>query len=80
MLTSKMATKPVAAPPTADLRRTFETAIAQMQRNPQARSQTPIFVRKQTTLPDDSAAEKRALTTAARALAELWNISPHLIR
>jgi len=80
MLISEMATNPVPAPPADDLRRTFETAIAQMQRSPQSRSKTPIFVRKQRTLPDDSAAEKRALTTAARALAQLWNISPNLIR
>jgi hypothetical protein len=79
---SKMAVNPVSAPPTDALRRTFETAIAQMQESPQSvsPSQTPIFVRKQTTIPDDSASKKRALTAAARALAQLWNISPSLIR
>ena len=79
---SKMAVNPVSAPPTDALRRTFESAIAQMQQNTQSLrpSQTPIFVRKQTTMADESGSEKRALTAAARALAQLWNISPSLIR
>jgi hypothetical protein len=79
---SKMAAKCVSAPPADDLRRTFESAIAQMQQAPLplSPSQTPIFVRRQRMMPDDSAAEKRALTAAARALAQLWNISPSLIR
>jgi len=92
MPTSKMAVNPVPAQSADDLRRTFETAIAQIQQNhvrpgqlqpaPKSlsRSKTPIFVRKQAAVPDDAAAEKRALTTAARALAQLWNISPTLIR
>ena len=79
---SKIAVNPVPAPPADDLRRTFETAIAQVQKTGKSlsRSQTPIFVRKPAGVPDDAAAEKRALTTAARALAQLWNISPNLIR
>jgi hypothetical protein len=81
---SKMAAKCVSAPPADDLRRTFESAIAQMQQAPLplSPSQTPIFVRRQRMMPNDSAAEneKRALTAAARALAQLWNISPSLIR
>ena len=78
----KVAANPESAPPTDTLRRTFETAIAQMQQGPPTLrpSQTPIFVRKQTTIPDESASEKRALTAAARALAQLWNISPRLVR
>jgi hypothetical protein len=81
MTMSKMAVNPVSAPPADDLRRTFETAFAQIQQGPQSltRSQRPIFVRKHAT-PDGPAAEKQALTTAARALAQLWNISPTLIR
>ena len=67
---SKTEISPVSAPADA-LRRTFETAIAQMQQGTQSLSpsQTPIFVRKQTTMPDESATEQRALTTAARARA-----------
>ena len=81
MATSRIVTRPISAPPAEALRRTFETAIAQVQPGKAARpSQTPIFVRKQVTVPDDAAAEKRALTEAARALAQLWNISPTLIR
>lgn len=82
MTMSKMAVNPVSAPPADDLRRAFETAIAQIQRGPQSltRSQRPIYVRKQAVTQDAPAAEKQALTTAARALAQLWNISPALIR
>lgn len=82
MLRSKKEANPVIAPPADALRRTFESAIAQMQQRAQypSPSQTPILVRKQTPIVDDSASEKRALTAAARALAQLWNISPSLIR
>jgi hypothetical protein len=81
MSASRMA-NPIPAPPAADLRRTFESAIAQIQQGakPLSRSQTPIFVRKQAVMPKAPDAEKRALTEAARALAQLWNISPTLIR
>ena len=70
------------AQPAADLRRTFESAIAQVQQGakPMSRSKMPIFVRKQAVTPTGPDAEKRALTDAARALAQLWNISPTLIR
>ena len=79
---SKISVNPISTLPRDTLRRTFETAIAQMQQGTQSLnpSQTPIFVRKQTTMPDESACEKRALTAAARALAQLWNISPSRIR
>ena len=81
MSVSKMAnTSP--SQPAADLRRTFESAIAQIQpgAKPLSRSKTPIFVRNQAMTPKGPDAEKRALTEAARALAQLWNISPTLIR
>jgi hypothetical protein len=78
---SKLETKTVTAPPADDLRRTFATALSQIQPSgkPLRRSQTPIFVRKNTTSLDGPAVEKQALTTAARALAQLWNIKPTLI-
>jgi hypothetical protein len=79
---SNIATTPIPAPQAHDLRRTFETALAQIQRSaePRSRSRTPIYVRKQATLPDGQAAEKQALTEAARALAQLWNIRPAHVR
>jgi hypothetical protein len=82
MATSRMAMRSISVQPAAALRRTFESAIAQVQQpGKSARpSQTPIFVRRRVTAPDDAVAEKRALTEAARALAQLWNISPNLIR
>jgi len=81
MSVSRMA-NPIPAQPAADLRRTFESAIAEVQRGakPLSPSKTPIFVRKQAFMPKGADAEKRALTEAARALAQLWNISPTLIR
>jgi hypothetical protein len=79
---SNIATKPIPAPQAHDLRRTFETALAQIQHSgePRGRSKTPIAVRKNAIVLDAQAAEKRALTDAARALAQLWNISPALVR
>ncbi len=81
MSVSRMANTTTARP-AADLRRTFESAIAQVQHGaqPLCRSKMPIFVRKQAVMPTGPDAEKRALTEAARALAQLWNISPTLIR
>ena len=77
-----MSKKPIETPQAHDLRRTFEDAIAQIQRcgEPRGHSKTPIAVHRQTTEPGDPAAEKRALSDAARALARLWNISPALVR
>lgn len=79
---SKPTINPVSAPPTDELRRTFEAAFAQVQQSGKTlnRSQTPIFVRTQRPESNDAVAEKQALTAAARALAQLWNISPTLIR
>ena len=81
MSVSRMANS-IPVQPAADLRRTFESAFAEAQRGgkPENRSKTPIFVRKQAIMPEDAEAERRALTEAARALAQLWNISPTLIR
>ena len=63
-----------------DPRRTFETAISELQQRVHSRkSQTPIAVRPNTGA-GDSATEKQVLTDAARALARLWNVSPALIR
>ncbi len=76
---STMPTKPACAPAMNDPRRTFESAIAQIQhRGGRPLSQTPIAVHAAT--PDDSALEKRAVTDAARALAQLWKVSPALVR
>jgi hypothetical protein len=62
------------------LRIAFDTAIAQVQpgRGSLSRSRTPIFVRQPGLTAD--AAEKQALSQAARALAQLWNVSPKLGR
>ncbi len=72
---SNTAKKHVDTSSAADLRRTFETAFTQLQRRGEP-AKAPIAVRNQ----DDMADEKRALNSAARALAQLWNISPSLVR
>ncbi len=72
---SNTAKKYVDASSAADLRRTFETAFTQLQRREEP-AKAPIAVLNQ----DDLAYEKQALNSAARALAQLWNISPSLVR
>lgn len=75
---STMATNLVNTPSPEDLRKRFETAIAQIQRSggPSDSSRTTIAFRWTV----EQAAEKRTLTDAARALAGLWKVSPRLVR
>jgi hypothetical protein len=78
---SNIGMKPIGAPQELDPRRTFEAALAQIRHNGEPRlSKTPIAVRKQTAMSCAQAAEKQALTDAARALSRLWNVSPALAR
>ena len=78
---SAMAPKIVDRPLAVDPKQTFESALAQVQQGRAgARSyRTPIAAGRR---PGQSveAAEKQALTDAARALARLWNVSPTLVR
>jgi len=77
---SKIANTPLAAPAGDDPRRTFDSAIAQMQeQGERPLSQRPIFSRKLAAKRGDPATEK-ALTDAARALARLWKLSPASVR
>ena len=73
-----MATKPVEGPPGENPRRIFESALALMKKG-RGRA---AALRNRPIAPQHSeeVIEKRALTDAARALAELWKISPHLVR
>jgi hypothetical protein len=78
-----MATKPIQACPSDNPRATFESALALMQEgNGDRKPQATIAARQRPLVPatDHQAAEKRALTDAARALAQLWKVSPHLVR
>ena len=59
-------------------KQTFENALAQV-----GAKGKPIFARNQPIAASSGSGEvveKRALTDAARALAELWKVSPHLVR
>lgn len=76
---SNIASKRADATSADNLRRTFETAFAELQHQGEP-AKAPIAVRNRVITPGDLADEKRALTNAARALAQLWNISPSLVR
>jgi hypothetical protein len=77
---STVAKKQMVAASVEDLRQTFDNALAQIRRRGETPNpyKVPIAIRR--SAPGDPVAEKRALTDAARALAQLWNISPTLVR
>ena len=68
------------AVPPMDLRRVFETAVGEIQQpeSTNAARRTPIFHRAPA--PSREQSEKRAMTDAALALAQLWKIAPHHAR
>jgi hypothetical protein len=67
--------------PSADQKLTFEQALATIQTvdvkkpSPLQRRSIPIMLRI-----DAQSRQKRAVKDAARALAQLWDLSPHLVR
>lgn len=73
-----MATKPIPSAPMNNPQQTFESALSLVRQgggrsiNPRTRPIAPVRSEQQV--------EKRALTDAARALATLWHVSPHLVR
>lgn len=78
-----MATKLWTASPMQNPRQIFESALSVMQKGRgRARRGKPIVARGVpiAMAENEPATEKRALTDAARALARLWNVSPHLVR
>lgn len=76
-----MATKPIQACSVENPKAAFECALAAMrQGNSERKPQAAIAARRRLAAPQQQATEKRALTDAARALAQLWNVSPHLVR
>lgn len=78
-----MATKLLTASPMENPRQIFESALSVMQKGRgRARRGQPIVARRVpiAMTENEPAAEKRALTDAARALARLWNVSARLVR
>ena len=76
-----MATKPWQVASVSNPQQTFESALSVVQQSTRPHRGT-IAAR---TLPiarphSQQQEEKRALTDAARALATLWKVSPHLVR
>lgn len=62
-----------------DLKRVFENAVSELRETDLAlkkrlRYRTPIFQRRDIVGASQGNAEKRALTDAARALAQLWKV------
>ena len=78
-----MARKLLTAFPMENPRQIFESALSVMQKGRgRARRDRPIVARGVpiAMAENEPATEKRALTDAARALARLWNVSPHIVR
>jgi hypothetical protein len=79
----KMTTRPSGPSSTENPRQIFESALSLMEQGRgSVHRGTPIVARGVAIAPtqNEQATEKRALTDAARALARLWNVSPHLVR
>jgi hypothetical protein len=79
-MTSKNAA-PAPLPVTMNLKRAFENAVRDIYETnlsgKASRYRTPIVQRAGTGAPESKAnAEKRALSDAARALAQLWKVTP----
>jgi hypothetical protein len=74
-----MATKPLQAASTSNPQQMFESALSVVtergSRSRRIAARTPIGGQQ-----SEQQVEKRALTDAARALAALWKVSPHLVR
>ena len=72
------------AVPPKDLQRVFETAVGEIQQAQSAGQRpahrSPIFHRAAKNVPSQAQSEKRAVSDAAYALAQLWKISPHPAR
>jgi len=78
-MTSKAAEKVQPLP--GNLKREFENAVRNIYEagltGKTSKYRKPIFQRSGTTAPESGAnAEKRALADAAKALAQLWKVSP----
>jgi len=77
-----MATKPLQAASINNPQQTFEAALSQVGQSGRRLRRNTIAARTQPIAPlqTEQQMEKRALTDAARALATLWKVSPHLVR
>lgn len=79
-----MATKPVAqeAPISSNLQRTFENAVRDIyQTGAKAPSyRRPIVARPRVAAESSDNTQKKALSDAAKALAQLWKVAPNSSR
>jgi hypothetical protein len=74
-----MATRILQKPTADDLRQAFKIASVRIRHTGEIPTPYTAPIRR-TTRSDGPASEKRAVTDAARALAQLWRISPTLVR
>jgi hypothetical protein len=76
-----MATKPL-QPSLNNPEQAFKSALAAVQGGRMRQKQSPLAARNLPIAPvhNEQQIEKRALTDAARALAQLWKLSPKLVR
>lgn len=76
-----MATKPWQVASVSNPQQMFESALSVVQHSGRPHRQTITARTQPIARPhSEQQEEKRALTDAARALATLWKVSPHLVR
>lgn len=77
-----MATKPLQGTSIHNPQETFAAAISEIAQHDRSSRRNVICDRTRPIAPaqTEQQKEKRALTDAARALATLWKVSPHLVR
>ncbi len=77
-----MVTKPLQAASIDKPQETFESALSVVQQSGKQNRGNAVSARTQPIVAahSEQQREKRALTDAARALATLWKLSPHLVR
>lgn len=77
-----MATKPFQGTSISNPQETFAAALSEIADEGRSSRRNAICARTRPIAPahTEQQKEKRALTDAARALATLWKVSPHLVR
>ncbi|HKU27644.1 MAG TPA: hypothetical protein VJQ54_19390 [Candidatus Sulfotelmatobacter sp.] len=75
-----MATKPWQVASVSNPQQMFESALSVVQHNRPRRGSIAARTQPIARPHSEQQEEKRALTDAARALATLWKVSPHLVR
>lgn len=75
-----MAAKPLQAVSTSNPQQMFESALSVVKESGRRGRRIAARTQPIAAAHSEQQLEKRALTDAARALATLWKVSPHLVR